>query len=297
MSLAKSPVVFDELNHTYTLENKTLSGVTSLLSRQLFASKYDGIPEEVLAKAAEYGSNIHERIELSDCLGVGDDDPIVEVYRRLKSENGLKTLANEYLVSDNDHVASSIDIVFEGYHLCDVKTTSQLDKDYLSWQLSIYAYLFELQNPGKTAGKLLALWLPKPQYGVPTLIEVPRIDRDIVAALIAADKAGEQFAPSPVLRVEQSLAIKEQVIDAIIELDRELKALEAKKKELQSGLLSLMREAGIKSWKCEKLSLSVKDASTRINIDSTLLKEKYPKIYQECVKLSQVKESLTIKVL
>lgn len=297
MNLVKSPVLFDELNHTYTLDGKELSGVTALLSRQLFSDKYSGIPEDILAKAAEYGSNVHERIELSDTFGGSDDDVIVATYRRLKEQHGLTTLANEYLVSDNDYIASSIDIVFEGYDLCDAKTTSKLDEEYLMWQLSIYAYLFELQNPGKNAGKLYALWIPKPQYGSPALKEIPRIDAETVKALIEADKRGEKFIPPPTLTTTQSLTIKEQVISEVVRLDRELKALEAKKAELQSGLLNLMKSAGIKTWKCEQLSLSVKNPSTRISIDSALLKEKYPKIYQECAKLSQVKESLTIKIL
>lgn len=297
MNLVKSPVLFDELNHTYTLDGKELSGVTALLSRQLFSDKYSGIPEDILAKAAEYGSNVHERIELSDTFGGSDNDAIVATYRRLKEQHGLTTLANEYLVSDNDHIASSIDIVFEGYDLCDTKTTSKLDEEYLMWQLSIYAYLFELQNPGKKAGKLYALWIPKPQYGSPALKEIPRIDAETVKAIIEADKRGEKFIPPPTLTTTQSLTIKEQVISEVVRLDRELKALEAKKAELQSGLLNLMKSAGIKTWKCEQLSLSVKNPSTRISIDSALLKEKYPKIYQECAKLSQVKESLTIKIL
>lgn len=297
MSLTKSPVLFDEFNHTYTLDGKELSGVTSLLSRQLFSDKYSGIPDDILAKAAEYGSNVHERIELSDTFGGGNNDEIVDVYRKFKAEHGLTTLANEYLVSDNDYIASSIDIVFESYDLCDVKTTSKLDEEYLMWQLSIYAYLFELQNPGKKAGKLYALWLPKPQYGSPALKEIPRIDTETVKALIEADKLGEQFISPPILAATQSLAIKKQVIAEVVSINRELKALEAKKSELQSGLLALMKNAGIKSWKCEELSLTVKSASTRINIDATLLKDKYPKVYKECAKLSQVKESLTIKIL
>ena len=55
ITLNKSQVVFSELDHTYTLDGKSLSGVTSILNRQLFADKYSGISDEVLNKAAEYG--------------------------------------------------------------------------------------------------------------------------------------------------------------------------------------------------------------------------------------------------
>ena len=51
--LVKSGVVFDSEHHTYTLDGKQLSGITSLLDRQLFKDKYSGIPEDTLRKAAK----------------------------------------------------------------------------------------------------------------------------------------------------------------------------------------------------------------------------------------------------
>lgn len=193
MKLNQSSVVFNQHAHTYTLNGKTLSGVTSLLNRQLFKDKYTGISEEMLAKAASRGSLIHETIELVDELGVSSDMPEVIAYLDIKSKNNLCTLENEYLVSDNEHIASSIDLVFDDCSLADIKTTSKLDKEYVSWQLSIYAYLFELQNPTLKVNKLFAIWLPKPQYGKPALVEVERIPNDIIELLIECDKRGEQF--------------------------------------------------------------------------------------------------------
>mgnify|MGYP003319148010 CR=1 FL=1 len=46
--LVKSGALFDSEHHTYTLDGKQLSGITSLLDRQLFKDKYSGIPKEVL---------------------------------------------------------------------------------------------------------------------------------------------------------------------------------------------------------------------------------------------------------
>lgn len=187
--LKKSPVVFDELAHTYHLMGAQLSGITSLLHRTLFAGKYNGISKKVLDKAAGYGHNIHEQIELVDSLGVVSDHPSVQAYCRMKENYNLITLCNEYLVSDEIAYASSIDIVFSDYTLADIKTTSKLDMEYLSWQLSIYAYLFEMQNPGLKVPRLLAIWLPKPRYGKPNLVEVPRKSKDAIKVLFAWDKS------------------------------------------------------------------------------------------------------------
>ena len=55
--------------------------------------------------------------------------------------------------------------------LCDIKTTSELDKEYLSWQLSFY----ELAT-NKHFDKLYAIWLPKKELG--ELVEIKRKSKE-----------------------------------------------------------------------------------------------------------------------
>lgn len=288
------PVVFDELLHTYTLDGKQLSGITTLLDRQLFPDKYSGVSEAVLDRAKMRGSIVHQQIELHDELGTEADTPLLIDYEKIKEQNGLKVSANEYLVSDLDHVASSIDIVFEGNILCDIKTTSQLYKDYVSWQLSIYAYLFELQNPGEKVERLVALWIPKDKKM--KLVEIERKPSEWCAELIACDKRGEQYQVPTIAESETALTIPTSVVQTVIDIEQELKRLQTLKKELQSGLLAEMKKANVKSFKCDGLSLTYKAPTTRASIDTKMLEEKYPEIYRECLKESEVKESIMIKV-
>lgn len=293
-TLNKSQVVFNELDHTYTLDGKSLSGVTSILNRQLFADKYSGISDEVLNKAAEYGKGIHESIELYDSLGIGEDEDAVKAYIKLCQKEGLTRLDNEYLISDNDYVASSIDVVFDDCSLADIKTTSHLDEEYVSWQLSIYAYLFEKQNPDLQANRLLAIWIPKARYGKPKVVEVSRKPVSEVIRLIEADKAGQQYVPSVASSTE--ITIANEVIQEVIRIERELKELKDKQTELREGLLKQMQDHNIKSFKTDGLSLTRKLTTTKTSLDSKMLQEKYPEIYNECLKTSEVKESLLIKI-
>ena len=294
ITLNQSPVIFNELDHTYTLDNKSLNGVTSILNRQLFADKYSGISDEVLNKAAEYGKGVHESIELYDSLGIGEDEDAVKSYIKLCQKEGLTRLDNEYLISDNDYVASSIDVVFDDCSLADIKTTSHLDEEYVSWQLSIYAYLFELQNPDLQANRLLAIWIPKARYGKPKVVEVPRKPVSEVIRLIEADKAGQQYIPSVASSTE--ITIANDVVQEVIRIERELKELKDKQTELREGLLKQMQDHNIKSFKTDGLSLTRKLATTKTSLDSKMLQEKYPEIYNECLKTSEVKESLLIKI-
>ena len=63
------------------------------------------------------------------------------------------------------------------YCLCDIKTTASLDKEYLSWQLSLYAYAY-----GKEFDKLYAIWLPKKDLG--KLVEIERRSKEEIEKLL-----------------------------------------------------------------------------------------------------------------
>lgn len=198
-NLKESSVIFNEAEHTYTLNGKKLGGVTAIV-KWLFPDTYTDIPETVLMKAAAHGSLIHSKCELYDTCGLGDDLPEVQEYIRLKAENSLTTEANEYLVDDGKDIASSIDVVFSKgedgcYPLADIKTTSKIHVDNVTLQLSIYAYLFELCNKGKKAGKLYVIWLPKEKYGKAELMELKRVPTAACKKIIKAYLAKEDSTP------------------------------------------------------------------------------------------------------
>lgn len=163
MKLIKSQVIFNPDEHTYMLGDKELSGITSVISRQLFPDKYRDVPEDVLRKAAERGTMIHSICELVDDMGITHDSDEAQGYKELKDDWGLRYECSEYLVSDNERYASCIDKVYRenetDFTLGDIKTTYVLDKESVRWQLSIYAYFFELQNPGCNAVRLIGIWL------------------------------------------------------------------------------------------------------------------------------------------
>ena len=124
--LNDSGVVFNKENHTYHLEGKELSGITSVIQRQLFPNEYDDVPEEMMRAAAAYGSAVHESCELFDREWVNDGTVEVADYIQLTHTNQLVHEASEYLVTDTKHYASSIDKVYrinqDTFTLADIKT-------------------------------------------------------------------------------------------------------------------------------------------------------------------------------
>lgn len=311
--LNESPVTFDSGKHTYTLNGVRLSGVTAIV-KWMFPETYKDIPQSVLEKAAAHGTQVHTKCELYDSLGIGDDMPEVQDYIRLKEEQGLTTLVSEYLVDDGEHISSSIDKVFDVdasgcYPLGDLKTTSKVHRDNVTLQLSIYAYLFEKNNEGKKAGRLMCIWLPKKQYGDAAIIDLKRIPSDACEEIIAGYLAKEDPTPyrerwfgsgesTEVALVEEELpANLRDAEEEIIKIEMALKELEDKKGALKSGLYDLMVKHNVKKWQSERLQLVRKLDGTREMLDSAKVKKNYPEIYEECKKISAVKGSLTIKVL
>lgn len=312
-NLNESPVIFDSGKHTYTLSGVRLSGVTALV-KWMFPETYKDIPQSVLEKAAAHGTQVHTKCELYDSLGIGDDMPEVQDYIRLKEEQGLTTLVSEYLVDDGAHISSSIDKVFDVdasgcYPLGDLKTTSKVHRDNVTLQLSIYAYLFELNNPGLKAGRLMCIWLPKKQYGDAAIIDLKRIPSDACEEIIAGYLAKEDPTPyrekwfgagecTEVVPIEEELpANLKDAEEEIIKIEMALKELEDKKGALKNGLYDLMVKNNVKKWQSERLQIVRKLDSTRETLDSAKVKKNYPEIYEECKKVSAIKGSLTIKVL
>lgn len=297
IKLNQSGVVFTPEDHRYFLKGRELSGITGLIKTQLFKDKYKDIPQFVLDRAAERGTMIHESIELLDGgFAPAELTPELENYKRIKAENGLSTVENEYIVTDGEHFASGIDLVLsdkeDNIVLADIKTTSVLDKEYVMWQLSIYAYFFELQNPGLKVGKLYALWLrgDKSEFA-----EVQRIDVDIIKDLLQCEVDGRQFV-NPLAKADPKVPAEIKNAEmAVYTLITQIKELDAKKKELSKGLLKLMQDNDVKSYKGKYITLSRKAAYTKKSIDSKKLEDEYPEIYTACIKETNYPETLQIK--
>lgn len=300
MELVKSKVLFNQEQHTYTLDGKLLQGITGMIGRQLFPDKYSDVPKEVLESAAKRGSFIHETIELVDDLGISNEMQEVKGYIELKELYGLQYEAGEYLVSDNEHFASCIDKVYREsdteFSLGDIKTTYKLDRDYIRWQLSIYAYLFELQNPGCKVVRLFGIWL---RGNTHELVEVERIPNDIIKSLLNAEINGEQFVnPYSTPCVSGQLPEKYKEMEySITEILEQAKYWSDKKKELSDGIMKAMVEAGEYSWKGKSISVTRKKDTIRKDFDKKSFEKDYPDLYRQYVKEVPVIGSVTLKTI
>ena len=97
-------------------------------------------------------------------------------YLKLKNRYNIDVLEQEMMIQFEKKYAGRFDMIanVKGYlSLCDIKTTAELDEEYLSWQLSYYELAM-----GKTFEKLYAIWLPK--KGIGQVVEIKRKPREVL---------------------------------------------------------------------------------------------------------------------
>lgn len=311
MNLVMSPVLFNSEEHSYNLHGHKLKGVTPIV-KWMFPDTYANIPDEVLKKAADYGHLIHSKLELYDSMAIDDKEcaPLQD-YKVLKEKYGIKVYLSEYLVDDGQFIASSIDKVFEPdsdgcWPLADVKTTSAIHVNNVRLQLSIYAWLFEMCNPGQKAGKLFVIWLPKPQYGKADVMELERVPGEICEKIVKAYLDGEDSSQFSGLwnigKVRKEGDVEElpdkysPIEEELVELLTKEKEIAARKDELKAFLMEEMSVSGVRGWTTGRLSITKKAGGVRQSVDSKKLKEEHPEVYLDCLKNTNFKESIEFKM-
>ena len=235
----------------------------------------------MLERAAARGTRIHELCQATDTIPTepqeGDDQYVSEVtnYELLKVANDIEMITNEYIVSRDDWgIASQIDCVDSDGNLYDIKTTYRLDTEYVSWQLSFYAEMYEAQNPTLKAGKLYAIWLRGAES---KLVEVPRKTPEQIEQVIKAWQAGETLTTADGDDIDRLVAIEEQ----IAQLKDALSELETKRIQALEPIQAKMVEDGVKSVDNPRIKITLVADSTSTRFDSKRFKADHSDLFDQ----------------
>lgn len=334
--LKKSAVVFNEEAHTYLRGDEKLSGITSLIHSVLQLGVYPDANEYVrnvqIPKAGYYGTCIHKAIQMYEDIGIemtkfpekehptagtlpAQDVSIeLETYKRLKPKK-LRVIATEFTVSLG-MFATQIDSVLadedDNIYLDDHKSNN-LDyypggkdglKEYLSWQLSANAVMFENQTGLKVKG-LYADWIRK---GDGELWKIERVPDEKVLQLLETEilpkphggfiyinDAMQVSTPhveevKPVEAKSEALVVPSEITTAIANLVKAEKAAKVMKERLRE----LMEKNGVTKWECDAFTASIGKASTATSFDAKALEAADPETYKKYLKTTTRKGSFKI---
>ena len=174
----ESNIQFIEDGHIY-LKSGIITPSVSEILHFIFPDKYKNVTANILNKKAEYGSKVHEAIEVLEKTGEIIElntyqELSIQQYMKLKQKYDIEVLEQEQMISYDYDYCGRFDMIAKvgkDICLCDIKTTAELDLEYLSWQLSFYEMAY-----GKMFDKLYAIWLPKKDLG--QLVEVKRKSKE-----------------------------------------------------------------------------------------------------------------------
>ena len=301
IELKSCGVVFNEEEHRYFLGETELSGITTAISTQLgLANVFDKIPAAILENVTRRGTEIHKSIERFNSEWINDNSPQVQSYIRLCKENNIVAEANEYLVSDLKHYASSIDLVSrvdeDTFDLYDLKTWAKASNENVMkarYQLSIYAYYFTLVNPDAKVRNLGIIHLRETEKDhIAEIIPVQRIPSDICEELLQTYLEGKPF--NNPYDVPTDIRTQESLIRSLMETKARA---EEQLNQIKDGIMRRMELLDIRSWQTDTMKITRKLASTRSSFDLNTFKSAYPDLnYEDFTRTSRVSPSLVITI-
>lgn len=193
--------------HEYLVDGINVPSITQILKTK-FGNKYSKVGENILERTRIKGTNVHKAIEIYekvgeelelvtyDKFGIEDSNTLNELYnyKFLKKKYKFEVLDNEVpviLFYDNVPIAAGrLDLVLkinEEIKLGDIKRTSQLDKEYLGYQLNLYRIAYQ-QCYGTNIQGLVGLHLRDDKR---KFVSIP-INEEIVMDLIEEYLGGKQ---------------------------------------------------------------------------------------------------------
>lgn len=294
-------VKYDPITHTY--ENKEgleLSGITGIIKQFICPNIYADVPEEVLEKARIRGNKLHHLLELyangTFAEVTEEDNEVIKNFNAMALVlEDYTCLASEYVVSNNELTASPIDLLALDYEgnlvIIDLKTTSNLNVEFVTWQLNFYRYFLELQT-GLVTDNMQALHVTN---GNAKFVKVQKIANEHLDYMLFCAYNFVEFK-NPLQVEEDKVAKLENILRKKKILEEQIKTLEVEEEQVKAEVIAEMKENAVKTYESDTIRVTYKSASTRSTFDSKKFAEAEPEIYKNYLKTSETKESLTIKL-
>lgn len=136
--------------HLYLVDGLIVPSITQMLKPK-FGNKYAFVNKKVLDEASRKGTEVHSAIEDFCRKGIDNKDcKELQNFKFLKKSYNFDVIDNEVpvILFDNDEPigAGRMDLVLcmnGDIGIADIKRTSTLDKEYLTYQLNLYRLAYQ----------------------------------------------------------------------------------------------------------------------------------------------------------
>lgn len=288
-----------------------------------------GIMQTEQVVTTRYGCAQRENMRYTDETW----DVSTELAAYIHHMQGFKPLANELTVSDNERYASQIDNVWQyektgGIWLVDTKTNNirlyplcgyynanyfnngeDALKEYLSWQLSIYAELFEAENPGLKVEGLACNWLRqdasdfwvinrKPAELVKELLTTEYFFGDNGPVYFHHDLTVFGIGGKRQAKADSEISpiVPPEMVDHFTSLLKRYKQAETALNEAKDTLRRTMTAQGLKSYDFGPFSATIAADGETTAFDAKRFKADHSELYSQYTTRKPKKGGFTIKL-
>jgi len=292
-------IEFDELLHQYWFNGNSLISVTQLLKKHGLSPNYSAVNKEVLKKASNRGTIIHEDIEACLTKNVEPETMEAEIYLKWLKEKNLEPVACECFIG-NEIACGQCDTVLVNketgkVYIDDHKTGTVIHKEAVRWQCSIYAYLLGIYDD---VDKILCSHLPK-ELSKCELIELEKIPLIEIKMLFKCEKNGiiyKKTEENCVSEITDEIAELYELELLFKSIEVETKTQQARRDELRAKVLKFLDESKVDKTEFGDMTISVRNGGVRKSFDATKLKEEMPEVYEKYLKETKVANSLNVKL-
>ena len=303
---------FDEKEHTYFINGEIATiSVTELLTKHNL-SPYKGANKEIMRVAAEEGKRVHADLEkIFNEEKYELETPQAKNFEKWVKDNVKCGVAEQLLGYEKNGltIAGTADVMgflkddtlFVGDH----KNTSQISKEYVRWQVSLYDY-FARQLKGEKlngkpfnwsgATKFYCFHYDKKNDGELEVIPLEKVPDSEIERLLQCEYRGETYTRqelvvAPELEIEFTKRQK-----SIIRLKKQLEKAEQKMDNVRQKLIELFEQQNIIQWKTDNITVTYIAPTEMHTIDSSKLKRELPQVYEKYQKISKKKATVRITV-
>lgn len=304
-------VELEEKEHIYFLNGDMANiSITELLAKHKISPDYLGVSKEKLRESAERGKVIHK--DLENVVNQREYFPNTIYGEAFQdwAKNNLSCGVGEQPIGYDYNgllICGTIDLI--GFLkkddtpiIADYKTTSVVHEEAVSWQLSLGDYFLRKLGNETINGKVINWKGAKKFYcfhlkdGKINIVEIPKINDKEIERMLKAEYGGKIYQ-RPRLVVSKNL--KSQFLKAettLAEIEKQRVEAEKVAKELREKIKALFEKQGIKSWETDNIKVSYVEPMDKMILDSKKVKEIYPNVFAECLKLSKVESQIRIKL-
>lgn len=285
---------FNETNHTYTFDGKVLISTTQLMRKHNLSPNYDMVNPEVLQAKAKKGTLIHKEIEnfiKENQLGFTDE---LYEFQKYVKEHNLTSIKSETMVC-NDIVAGTIDLMFienDRPIIADIKTTSVVHKEAVSWQLSIYRYLYLSYVDGNIVpvkeseyNDVVGQVFHFNKEGILNVEEITLKPYSDIERLFNCERLGMQFTLE-IDEAENSLQNVVHLEKIINELNEKVEFAKKQQEEFKKTLMEAMENRKLSTYEKDGIKITLVKGKTK---KEEILEDEMNKEIVEAYKNAKIK--------